>query len=355
MFSLFSAYPTFMIFLGVAIAMVITMVLMPAWIRFLKTSHIGQQVRADGPQSHLVKQGTPTMGGVIMLIAVIVFTLLASVGAPTAELWLLLGATVATGILGLIDDASKVAHERSLGLTPKAKLIGQFLIAAVFVLVAVNLLGIKPTVEIPFVATLDLGVLTTVVPVGDGIAIPWLYLIYCLILLVGLCNAVNLTDGIDGLCSCVTVVYMAAFACISGILGMYCETLLALLTAGGCIGFLMWNFPPAKVFMGDTGSMFLGGVVCALGVGCGAEFLMLMAALVYICEALSVVIQVTVFKITKKIYHTKEGKRLFKMTPIHHHFELSGWSELKIDVVFSLTAAVLGAGAVLLAMNMFAR
>ena len=117
----------------------------------------------------------------------------------------------------------------------------------------------------------------------------------------------------------------------------------------------MWNFPPAKVFMGDTGSMFLGGVVCALGVGCGAEFLMLMAALVYICEALSVVIQVTVFKITKKIYHTKEGKRLFKMTPIHHHFELSGWSELKIDVVFSLTAAVLGAGAVLLAMNMFAR
>lgn len=107
--------------------------------------------------------------------------------------------------------------------------------------------------------------------------------------------------------------------------------------------------------MGDTGSMFLGGVVCALGVGCGVEFLMLMAALVYICEALSVVIQVTVFKITKKIYHTKEGKRLFKMTPIHHHFELSGWSELKIDVVFSLTAAVLGAGAVLLAMNMFAR
>ena len=117
----------------------------------------------------------------------------------------------------------------------------------------------------------------------------------------------------------------------------------------------MWNFPPAKVFMGDTGSMFLGGGVCALGVGCGAEFLMLMAALVFVCEALSVVIQVTVFKITKKIYHTKEGKRLFKMTPIHHHFELSGWSELKIDVVFSLTAAVLGAVAVLLAMNMFAR
>lgn len=119
MFSLFSAYPTFMIFLGVAIAMVITMVLMPAWIRFLKTSHIGQQVRADGPQSHLVKQGTPTMGGVIMLIAVIVFTLLASVGAPTAELWLLLGATVATGILGSSTMPRRVAHERSLGSRPR--------------------------------------------------------------------------------------------------------------------------------------------------------------------------------------------------------------------------------------------
>ena len=215
MFAIFSHYPTFLVFLAIVAAIVVTMVLMPVWIKFLKSSHIGQQVRADGPQSHLVKQGTPTMGGVIMLIAVIVFTLLASVGAPTAELWLLLGATVATGILGLIDDASKVAHERSLGLTPKAKLIGQFLIAAVFVLVAVNLLGIKPTVEIPFVATLDLGVLTTVVPVGDGIAIPWLYLIYCLILLVGLCNAVNLTDGLDGLAAGTVMVVMLVMAAIA--------------------------------------------------------------------------------------------------------------------------------------------
>ena len=174
MLSLFSAYPTFMVFLAVVLSMVITMVLMPAWIRFLKRAQIGQQVRADGPQSHLVKQGTPTMGGVIMLVAVIVFTLVTSVNAPTAELWLLLGATLATGLLGLVDDASKVAHERSLGLTPKAKLVGQFLIAGVFVLAAVNLLDVAPTVEIPFVCVIDLGVLTTVVPVGDGIEIPWL-------------------------------------------------------------------------------------------------------------------------------------------------------------------------------------
>ncbi|MDE7194451.1 MAG: phospho-N-acetylmuramoyl-pentapeptide-transferase, partial [Oscillospiraceae bacterium] len=168
-----------------------------------------------------------------------------------------------------------------------------------------------------------------------------------------LVNAVNLTDGIDGLCSSVTVVYMATFAVISGMLGMFGETLLTMCTAGACIGFLMWNFPPAKVFMGDTGSMFLGGVVCAVGVGCGCEVLMIIAALVYILEALSVVIQVTVFKITKKIHHTKEGKRLFKMTPIHHHFELSGWSEIKIDAVFSAAALVLGIAAVLLVRVMY--
>lgn len=212
MFSLFSAYPTFMIFLGVAIAMVITMVLMPALDPLSEDEPHRPAGARRRPQSHLVKQGTPTMGGVIMLIAVIVFTLLASVGAPTAELWLLLGATVATGILGLIDDASKVAHERSLGLTPKAKLIGQFLIAAVFVLVAVNLLGIKPTRGDPVCGHPRFGRAHHGGAVGDGIAIPWLYLIYCLILLVGLCNAVNLTDGLDGLAAGTVMVVMLVMA-----------------------------------------------------------------------------------------------------------------------------------------------
>ena len=327
MFSLFSAYPTFMIFLGVAIAMVITMVLMPAWIRFLKTSHIGQQVRADGPQSHLVKQGTPTMGGVIMLIAVIVFTLLASVGAPTAELWLLLGATVATGILGLIDDASKVAHERSLGLTPKAKLIGQFLIAAVFVLVAVNLLGIKPTVEIPFVATLDLGVLTTVVPVGDGIAIPWLYLIYCLILLVGPCNAVNLTDGLDGLAAGTVMIVMIVMAAIAYRSDLLEPAIFAAALAGACIGFLWFNAQPAQVFMGDVGSLSLGGVIGFIAVLCKQELILIMAGGLFVIETLSVILQVGYFRCTK-------GKRLFRMAPLHHHYELKGLPESKIIVRF---------------------
>ena len=307
------------------------------FIPFLHKLKYGQTILDIGPKWHKAKkQGTPTMGGIMFIIAVSVCFACAVIlfgplggknfaGEDRQELVRAVSGLIMAvmfGFMGFLDDFIKVKKKHNEGLTVMQKIVIQVLIIAAW---------------------------------GWTWELGWLYYPIMGVVILYLVNAVNLTDGIDGLCSCVTVVYMAAFACISGILGMYCETLLALLTAGGCIGFLMWNFPPAKVFMGDTGSMFLGGVVCALGVGCGAEFLMLMAALVYICEALSVVIQVTVFKITKKIYHTKEGKRLFKMTPIHHHFELSGWSELKIDVVFSLTAAVLGAGAVLLAMNMFAR
>ncbi|MCI9208294.1 MAG: phospho-N-acetylmuramoyl-pentapeptide-transferase [Adlercreutzia caecimuris] len=335
MLSLFSAYPTFMVFLAVVLSMVITMVLMPAWIRFLKRAQIGQQVRADGPQSHLVKQGTPTMGGVIMLVAVIVFTLVASVNAPTAELWLLLGATLATGLLGLVDDASKVAHERSLGLTPKAKLVGQFLIAGVFVLAAVNLLDVAPTVEIPFVCVIDLGVLTTVVPVGDGIEIPWLYLIYCLILLVGLCNAVNLTDGLDGLAAGTVMVVMLVMAAIAFSHGSLEPALFAGALAGACIGFLWFNSFPADIFMGDTGSLALGMALGCLAVVAKVEFIVIIIGGLFVAEALSVMIQV--------FYYKKTKKRIFLMAPLHHHFEKKGWSETKVVVRFWIVSGMLAA------------
>lgn len=335
MLSLFSAYPTFMVFLAVVLSMVITMVLMPAWIRFLKRAQIGQQVRADGPQSHLVKQGTPTMGGVIMLVAVIVFTLVASVNAPTAELWLLLGATLATGLLGLIDDASKVAHERSLGLTPKAKLVGQFLIAGVFVLAAVNLLDVAPTVEIPFVCVIDLGVLTTVVPVGDGIEIPWLYLIYCLILLVGLCNAVNLTDGLDGLAAGTVMVVKLVMAAIAFSHGSLEPALFAGALAGACIGFLWFNSFPADIFMGDTGSLALGMALGCLAVVAKVEFIVIIIGGLFVAEALSVMIQV--------FYYKKTKKRIFLMAPLHHHFEKKGWSETKVVVRFWIVSGMLAA------------
>ncbi|MDO4290137.1 MAG: phospho-N-acetylmuramoyl-pentapeptide-transferase [Eggerthellaceae bacterium] len=333
MFSAFSSYPTFLVFIAIVLALVVTMALMPAWIRFLKSSHIGQQVRADGPQSHLVKQGTPTMGGVIMLIAVIVTTLL--VGIPVPETFLLLGATVLTGVLGLIDDGSKVAHERSLGLTPRAKLIGQFVIAGVFVLVAVNLLGVEPTVEIPFVYTFDLGIFTTVLPIGDGISIPWLYLAFDLILLVGMCNAVNLTDGLDGLAAGTVMIVMIVMAAIAYRSNLLEPAIFAAALAGACVGFLWFNSFPADIFMGDTGSLALGMALGCLSVVTKTEFVVIIIGGLFVAEALSVMIQVAYFKRTHK--------RIFLMAPLHHHFEKKGWSETKVVVRFWIVSGVLAA------------
>ena len=235
MFSGFAHYPTFLVFLAVVFAAALTMLFMPAFIRVLRSSHVGQQVRADGPQSHLVKQGTPTMGGLIMLVAVIITSLL--VCSPSIQSALLLAATLLAGALGLIDDASKIAHERSLGLTPKAKLVGQFLIATVFCLVAVNMGDIEPTVHIPFICTLDLGIVTTVVPVGNGISIPWLYLIFVNILMVGMCNAVNLTDGLDGLAAGTVMIVMLVMAAIAYRSDLLDSAIFAAALAGACIGF----------------------------------------------------------------------------------------------------------------------
>lgn len=313
----------------------------------------GQTILDIGPKWHKAKkEGTPTMGGVMFIIAV---SLALAIGLAVMQAngsadWLgadkaqfikvAAGAVMALlfGFMGFLDDFIKVRKKRNDGLTPIQKIIFQVLIiAAYFATLYVS--GISNTIiSFPGGLNWDMGLFYYPV-MGIGIV----YLV----------NAVNLTDGIDGLCSCVTVVYTAVFAIIAGIMSMSGMSLLAFCAAGGCLGFLMWNFPPAKVFMGDTGSMFLGGIVCALGLGLKVEFLMVIAAMIYVLEALSVVIQTTVFKITKKINHTAEGKRLFKMTPIHHHFELSGWGEVKIDAVFSVIAALFGALAIFLAYGMF--
>lgn len=333
MFSQFAQYPTFLVFLAVVLAAAITIIFTPVWIRFLKSSHIGQQVRADGPESHLVKQGTPTMGGVIMLIAVAVVILL--VGTPSVDTYLLLGATLLAGVLGLIDDASKVAHERSLGLTPKAKLIGQFAIATVFCLIAVNAVGIEPTVRIPFLVTLDLGVLTTVVPIGSGIEIPWLYLIFINILLVGMCNAVNLTDGLDGLAAGTVMVVMIMMAAIAYRIDLLDSAIVAAAIVGACIGFLWFNAFPADIFMGDTGSLALGMALGSLAVLTKTEIVSIVIGGLFVIEALSVMIQVFYYKRTKK--------RIFLMAPIHHHFEKKGWSETKVVVRFWIISGILAA------------
>lgn len=333
MFSVFAQYPTFLVFLAVALSIAIVIVLMPLWIRFLRSSHIGQQVRADGPESHLVKQGTPTMGGVVMLVAVVLAVLL--VGKPTPETFVLLAATILTGLLGLIDDASKVAHERSLGLTPKAKLIGQFVISSAFVLVAVNVLGIEPTVEIPFVVTLDFGILTTVVPVGQGIEIPWLYLLFVDILLMGMCNAVNLTDGLDGLAAGTVMIVMIIMAAIAYRSNLLEPAVFAAALAGACIGFLWFNSFPADIFMGDTGSLALGMALGCLAVVTKTEVVSIIIGGLFVAEALSVMIQVFYFKRTRK--------RIFLMAPLHHHFEKKGWSETKVVVRFWIVSGVMAA------------
>ena len=329
----FSEYPTFLVFLSVFVAIVVTMILMPPWIKFLKSSHIGQQVRDDGPETHLVKQGTPTMGGLMMLIAVVATLLI--VGYLTTETFALIAAVLLTGALGLFDDASKVVHERSLGLTPKGKLIGQFAIATLFCLVAVNLLGIEPTVSIPFLYTFDLGIFTTVVPIGDGIAIPWLYLIFVDILLVGLCNAVNLTDGLDGLAAGTVMISMVVMAAIAFRTDLLEPAILSAALAGTCIGFLWFNAYPADIFMGDTGSLALGMGLGCLAVVTKSEFIVIIVGGLFVAEALSVMIQVFHYKRTKK--------RVFLMAPLHHHFEKKGWSETKVVIRFWIISGVFAA------------
>ena len=329
MLDIFESYPTFLVFVAIVVAIAVTMVLMPAWIKFLKSSHIGQQVRADGPESHLVKQGTPTMGGVIMLVSVILTALV--VGHPTPETFALLIATVLTGCLGLIDDAEKVVKERSLGLTPKAKLVGQFVIATVFGLVAVNVMGIAPTVEIPFVYTFDLGVLTTHF---GAVEVPWLYILFVDILLMGMCNAVNLTDGLDGLAAGTVMIVMIVMAAIAYRSDML-DSAIAAALAGACVGFLWFNSFPADIFMGDTGSLALGMALGCLAVFTKSEFIVLVIGGLFVAEALSVMIQV--------FYYKKTHKRIFLMAPLHHHFEKKGWSETKVVVRFWIVSGVLAA------------
>lgn len=317
-------------------------------IPFLHKLKYGQTILDIGPSWHKKKQGTPTMGGIMFIAAVTVCFIAGMAVSGTLgtmdfgeldKYELIRSASgfvmaLMFGFMGFLDDYIKVRKKHNEGLTVMQKTVIQILIIAAY-FATLYISGAAHT--------------TIVFPWGWQWNMGLFYYPFMGVVIYYLVNAVNLTDGVDGLCSMVTVVYMAAFAVISGMLGLFGHSLLAMVTAGAVIGFLIWNFPPAKVFMGDTGSMFLGGVVCALGVGCSCEVLMIIAAMVYILEALSVVIQVSVFKITKKIYHTTEGKRLFKMTPIHHHFELSGWSEIKVDVVFSTITFVLGVLAVILA------
>ena len=303
-------------------------------IPFLHRLHFGQTIREIGPSWHKGKQGTPTMGG-LMFILGIALAMCAAIpifyqsGATETRLMQLklfagMGMAAAFGLIGFMDDYIGVVKKRNLGLTEGQKLILQFAVAAAY-LGSLAMAGANTATTIPFVGRIDLGF--------------WYYILAA-VLIVGLVNAVNFTDGIDGLNSTVTFFVFLALGLCAGIQSMTGLSLLGTASAAACIGFLVWNFHPAKVFMGDTGSLFLGGMVAALAFGIDMPVLLLPLGLVYWMEILSVVLQVAYFKAT-------HGKRLFKMSPIHHHFEMCGWSEVKICAVFGLITLLGGVLSVL--------
>ena len=328
------AYPTYQVFLAVGLAALVTGLLMPLFIRLMRHEGVGQQIRADGPQRHLVKQGTPTMGGLIILVGVLVSTALIAKWTPA--LVLAVAVTLLTGSLGLLDDIESVAHGRSLGLTPSQKMAGLILISVTFCLVAVNVCGTSPSIRFPGGFAIDLGVLTTTLSIGGAqVSVPWLYVIFVFLLMAGLSNAVNLTDGLDGLAGGCTMVVMLVMAMVAF---RYNEVDLAIFAgaiAGACVGFLWHNCYPASIFMGDTGSLALGAAFAALAILTKTEVTSLIMGGVFVCEALSVMIQVTSFKLT--------GKRVFLMTPIHHHFEQMGWAETKVVIRFWIVTAAFAA------------
>lgn len=304
------------------------------FIPYLKKLKYGQTILEEGPKWHMTKQGTPTMGGIMMVLGVVaglLITVIVSLvqdGTLTRELSggvkpiiFVAGIIFALmcGFIGFMDDYIKVVKKRNLGLTAKQKTVLQ-LFATVSYLVTLAIGGVNTT-WIPFVGDVD-------ITSGFGLV----YWPVSLVFIYFLVNAVNLTDGIDGLASSVTLVVCCAFMLICTRISNDSISCLSAAAAGACVGFILWNAKPAKVFMGDTGSMFLGGIVVAIAYGCGKPILLLLVGIVYICEALSVVLQVFFYKLT--------GKRIFKMSPIHHHFELSGWSEDKICFIFSLITLV---------------
>ena len=324
------SYPTYQVFLSVAIAALITAVIMPLFIKFLSSQGIGQQIRADGPQQHLVKQGTPTMGGLIMLMAIVLTCAL--MAKWTADLTISVVVMLATGALGLLDDIESVAKKRSLGLTPSQKMAGLIVISVVFCLCAVNICHITPTVVFPGSLTIDLGVLTTEF---GPVKVPWLYLFFVFLMLAGLSNSVNLTDGLDGLAGGTVLIVMLAMAMVAFSYNKINLAIFAASCGGACIGFLWYNCHPAQIFMGDTGSLALGAAFAVLGVLTRTEVTSLIMGGLFIAEALSVIIQVISFKST--------GKRVFLMAPLHHHFEKKGWSETKVVIRFIIISAAFAA------------
>lgn len=302
----------------------IAVLLSPLFIPFLRRLKFGQSIREEGPKSHQKKSGTPTMGGIVIVLSIIATTLFISFKflSFSQEIMLLLLVTVGFGLVGFLDDFIKVVLKRNLGLTSKQKLAGQLVIAVLFY---TGLIQMDFSTEIHIPATnvsFDLG---------------WLYLPLVIVMLVGASNAVNLTDGLDGLLAGTGAIAFGAFAVLAWYAGFIDVSIFSAAIVGSVLGFLVYNAHPAKVFMGDTGSLALGGAIAAIAIMTKTEILLILIGGVFVIETLSVIIQVISFK--------TRGKRVFKMSPLHHHYELSGWSEWRVVVTFwfvGMIFAVLG-------------
>jgi phospho-N-acetylmuramoyl-pentapeptide-transferase len=341
-------YVTFRTAYATITALLLSLLFGGRLIEALRKWNIGQQIREEGPQGHMAKRGTPTMGGVLIVGSVVISTLLWA-KLTSLYVWTAVLATLGFAAIGFADDYYKLAKRRSLGLTGKQKLFGQLLIAVgvwavLYVLTKYFGSEYSWNVSIPFVKA-------TSIPTGISFIGPFLYLLFIIIVLLGFSNAVNLTDGLDGLAISVTFIAMAALTALTYLssdarwadylelthrpqaaeLTVFCGAM-----AGASLGFLWYNAPPAEVFMGDVGSLAIGGAIGTVAVLTKQEFMLLMVGGVFVIEALSVMLQVSVFKMTKRT--TGIGRRMFKMTPLHHHFEMQDWKESKIVFRFLILA-----------------
>ena len=301
------------------VALVIGMVAGPRFIRWLSRRGIGQNIRELGPEGHSAKAGTPTMGGLLLLAATLIpYLIFATKTVPTLVVMIL---ALGGGVIGFADDFISQWRQRSLGLSARFKLLLMVPVFGVALWLATEYGGVDTRLSVPFVR--------------DGLEIGWLYYIFAFLFIVGFTNAVNLTDGLDGLAAGTAGIALFAYAGIAFLQGKYDLATLGACFTGACVGFLWYNTHPATVFMGDTGSLALGGAVAGMAIATNMEILLLLVGGLFVVEALSVTIQVFSFR----VFH----RRVFLMAPIHHHFELKGWSETKIIVRFWIVSAILAA------------
>ncbi|MFQ9515061.1 MAG: phospho-N-acetylmuramoyl-pentapeptide-transferase [Eubacterium sp.] len=312
------------IIVAIIISFAVSVILCPIVIPMLRKMKFGQYIREVGPQSHQSKAGTPTMGGMIILASVIVTSLVFIFVQHNTKIVPVLFVTVGFGIIGFADDYIKVVKKRNLGLTELQKLIGQFVVTAVFCFYIMNYSGLGTKTIIPFTG-------------GMEVTMPWwLFVPFVFVVVIGTVNGANFTDGLDGLATSVTIIISVFFTMVA--IGSGVEAITAAFV-GALLGFFLYNVYPARVFMGDTGSLALGGFVAATAFMLKMPIFIVIVAFIYLIEVISVMIQVTWFKYTKKKFG--EGRRVFKMAPLHHHFQESGYSETQVVAAFAVVTAIL--------------